>query len=280
MLLIFLQGEYKLSKDYIVKNIVPFDLALTLDCGQAFRWKALPDGSFEGIAMGKYLKITQDNNDLIFYNTTKEEYESVWRRYFDIDRDYTDILNRAGKNQKLAEITKNCGGIRILKQDPWEALCSFIISQNNNIPRIKGIIERLCENFGDKIEGGYAFPSAERLSALTVEELAPLRSGFRAKYILDAAKKCSSNLILGDIYSLDLDLARTTLMTIKGVGPKVADCALLFGFGFLNAFPMDVWMKRAMAVLFDNKLPDGFEDCAGIIQQYIFEYARSEKITF
>ncbi len=268
-----------MSKDYIVKNIVPFDLALTLDCGQAFRWKALPDG-FEGIAMGKYLKIKQENDDLIFYNTTKEEYEGIWRKYFDINRDYNDILNRARKNQKLAEITKNCDGIRILKQDPWEALCSFIISQNNNIPRIKGIIERLCENFGDKIEGGYTFPSAERLSMLTVEELAPLRSGFRAKYILDAAKKCSSNLILEDIYSLDLDSARTKLMTIKGVGPKVADCALLFGFGFLNAFPMDVWMKRAMAVLFDNKLPDGFEDCAGIIQQYIFEYARSEKITF
>ena len=280
MVLFYFQGEYKLSKDYILKNIVPFDLALTLDCGQAFRWKALPDGSFEGIAMGRYLKIKQENNDLIFYNTTKAEYESIWRKYFDIDRDYNDILNRAGKNKKLAEITKNCGGIRILKQDPWEALCSFIISQNNNIPRIKGIIERLCENFGDKIEGGYTFPSAERIASLTVEDLAPLRSGFRAKYILDAAIKCSGCLILDDIYSLDLDTARSSLMTVKGVGPKVADCALLFGFGFLAAFPMDVWMKRAMAVLFDNKLPDGFEDCAGIIQQYIFEYARSEKISF
>lgn len=269
-----------MSKDFVLKNVVPFDLALTLDCGQAFRWKALPDGSFEGIAMGRYLKIKQKNNDLIFYNTTKNEYELIWRKYFDIDRDYSDILNRAGQNELLNKITKDCGGIRLLKQDPWEALCSFIISQNNNIPRIKGIIERLCENFGDKIDGGYTFPSAERLSSLTVEDLAPLRSGFRAKYIIDAAKKCSNELALDDLYALDINSARDSLMTVNGVGPKVADCTLLFGFGFHSAFPMDVWMKRAMAVLFNNKLPDGFEDCAGIIQQYIFQYARTEKLTF
>lgn len=269
-----------MQKDFILKNIIPFDLALTLDCGQAFRWRSLPDGSFEGIALGKYLKIKQENNDLIFYNTTQDEYEAVWKKYFDIDRDYGEILNRAEKNELLAKIIKNCGGIRLLKQDPWEALCSFIISQNNNIPRIKGIIERLCESFGDKIEGGYTFPSAERLSSLTIEDLAPLRSGFRAKYIIDAAKKCSNELTLNNIYDLDIDSARNSLMTVKGVGPKVADCTLLFGFGFHSAFPMDVWMKRAMAVLFDNKLPDGFNDCAGIIQQYIFQYARTEKLTF
>lgn len=280
MVLIILQGEYKLSKDYILKNIVPFDLALTLDCGQAFRWKALADSSFEGIAKGRYLKIKQENNDLIFYNTSEADYNNTWCEYFDIKRDYSEILSRANKNETLAKITKSCSGIRLLKQDPWEALCSFIISQNNNIPRIKGIIERLCENFGDKIEGGYTFPTAERISSLSVDDLAPLRSGFRAKYIIDAAKKCSNGLVLEDIYSLDIDSARASLMQIKGVGPKVADCTLLFGFGFHSAFPMDVWMKRAMATLFDNKLPDGFEDCAGIIQQYIFEYARSEKLTF
>lgn len=268
-----------MQKDFILKNITPFDLALTLDCGQAFRWKSLPDGSFEGIAMGKYLKIKQQNNDLIFYNTTQTEYETVWKKYFDIERDYGEILNRAEKNELLAKIIKNCGGIRLLKQDPWEALCSFIISQNNNIPRIKGIIERLCESFGDKIEGGYTFPSAKRLSSLTVEDLAPLRSGFRAKYIIDAAKKCSNELALDNLYDLDIDSARSSLMTVKGVGPKVADCTLLFGLGFHSAFPMDVWMKRAMTVLFDNKLPDGFNDCAGIIQQYIFQYARTEKLS-
>lgn len=269
-----------MSKDLIIKNIVPFDLALTLDCGQAFRWVLTEDGCFEGIAMGKYLKIKQVDTDLIFYNTTEEEYESVWKYYFDFERDYGKILEKARKDELLNRITKDCGGIRLLKQDPWEALCSFIISQNNNIPRIKGIITRLCENFGDKIEGGYTFPTAQKLANLTIEDLAPLRSGFRAKYILSAAKKCSSEIDLSRLHTMTIDEARDILMTITGVGPKVADCTLLFGLGFHNAFPMDVWMKRAMAVLFNNKLPDGFSDCAGIIQQYIFHYARTEKITF
>lgn len=269
-----------MNKDLIIKNISPFDLALTLDCGQAFRWTENADGSFEGIAMGRYLKIKQDTENIIFYDTTEDDYNSIWKPYFDLERNYNEILNRARKNDLLLKITKNCGGIRLLKQDPWEALCSFIISQNNNIPRIKGIINRLCENFGDKIEGGYTFPTAERLSCLTVEDLAPLRSGFRAKYILSAAKKCSEEINLNTLHTLNIDDARNILMTITGVGPKVADCTLLFGLGFLGAFPMDVWMKRAMTVLFDNKLPEGLEDCAGVIQQYIFHYARTEKITF
>ena len=269
-----------MSKDLIIKNILPFDLALTLDCGQAFRWVPTQDGCFEGIAMGRYLKIKQENNYLIFYNTTEEDYQNVWKKYFDFERDYSEILNRARKNDLLLKITQNCGGIRLLKQDPWEALCSFIISQNNNIPRIKGIIERLCENFGEKIDGGYTFPSAEVISKLTVEDLAPLRSGFRAKYIISAAKKCTSEIDLNSLHKQPIDEARNILMTITGVGPKVADCTLLFGLGFHSAFPMDVWMKRAMAVLFDNKLPDGLDDCAGVIQQYIFHYARTEKINF
>ena len=269
-----------MCKDLIVKNVSPFDLALTLDCGQAFRWTATEDGAFEGIAMGKFLKIKQDKEDIIFYNTTEKEYNEIWKKYFDFNRDYNEILNRARKNPLLFKITENCSGIRLLKQDPWEALCSFIISQNNNIPRIKGIINRLCENFGEKIDGGYTFPTAEKLASLTVDDLAPLRSGFRAKYILSAAKKCSGEIDLSTLHTLNIDDARNVLMTISGVGPKVADCTLLFGLGFLSAFPMDVWMKRAMASLFNNKLPDGLDDCAGVIQQYIFHYARTEKIVF
>jgi len=269
-----------MSKDLIIKNISPFDLALTLDCGQAFRWTPTDDGAFEGVAMGKYLKIQQKDSDLIFFDTTEDEYNSIWKKYFDFERDYSEILSRARKNELLLKITQNCGGIRLLKQDPWEALCSFIISQNNNIPRIKGIITRLCENFGDKIEGGYTYPTAEKLATLTTEDLAPLRSGFRAKYILSAAQKCSTEIDLNSLHTLPIDDARNVLMKITGVGPKVADCTLLFGLGFHNAFPMDVWMKRAMATLFDNKLPNGLEDCAGVVQQYIFHYARTEKITF
>jgi N-glycosylase/DNA lyase len=269
-----------MAKDLIINNISPFDLALTLDCGQAFRWTMTSDDCFEGVAMGKFLKIKQQENSIIFYNTSKEEYDTIWKGYFDFDRDYNEILLKASKNEILKNISQNCGGIRLLKQDPWEALCSFIISQNNNIPRIKGIINRLCENYGEKIEGGFTFPTAEKLATLTVEDLAPLRAGFRAKYIIDAAKKCSSEIDLSSLHELTLDNAREVLMKIKGVGPKVADCTLLFGLGFHSAFPMDVWMKRAMAVLFNNKLPEGFEYCAGVIQQYIFHYARTNKITF
>lgn len=264
--------------DYIVTDIAPFDLALTLECGQAFRWNRAADGCFEGIAMGRFLRVRQlDGGDLVLYDTTEEEYRALWRDYFDLGRDYGAVVRRARQDERLRTVTQGCEGIRILRQQPWEALCSFIISQNNHIPRIKGIISRLCEQFGDPIPGGYAFPPPERLAGLTVEDLAGLRSGFRAKYILDAARRCSGELDLEGLRALPIDRAREQLMTVSGVGPKVADCALLYGLGFVEAFPMDVWMKRAMRLLFDGRLPDGLTDCAGIIQQYIFYYARQTK---
>ncbi|MDD6446716.1 MAG: DNA-3-methyladenine glycosylase 2 family protein, partial [Ruminococcus sp.] len=167
-------------------------------------------------------------------------------------------------------------GIRILSQEPWEALCSFIISQNNNIPRIKGIIDRLCRQYGEPIgDNLYAFPTAERLSRCTVDDLAPLRSGFRAKYIVDAATKVATNEInLHEIKKMPVEQARKELMKIKGVGPKVADCTMLYGMGKKECFPMDVWMKRAMEVLFPNLTPEDFGTNAGIAQQYIFHYSR------
>lgn len=262
-------------QNYIAKNIVPFNLALTLDCGQAFRWTSCTDGSFEGIARNRYLKIRQDGNDLIFYNTTEEDFKTIWFDYFDLGRDYNEIITRANKDSSIAPMTESFSGIRILRQSPWEALCSFIISQNNNIPRIKGIIERLCENFGEPLEKGYTFPSPERLKDLTVEDLAPLRSGFRAKYILDAAKKCCDTIALDNVMTLPINDARNCLMTIKGVGPKVADCTMLYGMGIAEAFPLDVWMKRAMSTIFTNGFPPELSDCAGIIQQYIFHYIRT-----
>ena len=171
------------------------------------------------------------------------------------------------------------GGIRILKQEPWETVCSFIISQNNNIPRIKGIIERLCENFGEKIEGGFAFPSAEKIAALSLEELAVIRSGFRAKYILDAARKFASGEISSErLEQLSTDEARSQLMKIYGVGEKVADCVLLFAFARIDAFPKDVWIKRAMEKLFSGDLPECAVPYAGIVQQYIFHFARTTKL--
>ena len=171
-------------------------------------------------------------------------------------------------------------GIRILNQEPWEALCSFIISQNNNIPRIKGIIDKLCTMFGDEIDKNlFSFPTAEKVASLSVEELAPLKSGFRAKYILDAARRVANGDVdLPSLRSLPLDEARNELMKIYGVGNKVADCTLLFGLNRIDAFPKDVWIKRAMEKLFNGSLPECASKYAGIAQQYIFYYARSTKL--
>ena len=158
-----------------------------------------------------------------------------------------------------------------------ELLCSFIISQNNNIPRIKGIIQRLCETLGEPSEEGlFHFPSPQRLAASSLEELAPLRAGFRAKYLLSAARLVTEGKVdLQAIPEMELEKARETLMLIHGVGPKVAECALLYGFHRLEAFPMDVWMKRVMAQWFPDKTPENFGPYAGIAQQYLFHYIRT-----
>ena len=178
----------------------------------------------------------------------------------------------------LKEACSYAPGIRILRQEPWEALCSFIISQNNNIPRIKGIIERLCGLSGQPILCGaetvYAFPTAEQLAACTPEDLVPVRAGFRAKYLLDAARRVSTGqLDLNALYTASLEDARSALMTIHGVGPKVADCVLLYGLHHTCCFPMDVWMKRAVQLL-PGISPESLGCTAGIAQQYLFHYAR------
>ena len=234
------------------------------------------NGVWNGIVKDKYIEIYRNGNDIVIINSTKQDFEDLWCDYFDLKRDYSGIYSTISQNETLKKAAEFGNGIRILNQQPFEALCSFIISQNNNIPRIKGIIDRLCENFGKKCGRRYSFPDAETLSKLTVEDLAPLRSGFRAKYIIDAAKKVASGEIdLEALKTTDLDTAREILMKIKGVGPKVADCTLLFGLSHIEAFPKDVWIKRAMAVLFDGNLPECAKDYAGIAQQYIFYYARS-----
>ena len=199
-----------------------------------------------------------------------------------MDFDYAGV--RAQLCQAHPDLTKMAEfapGIRLLRQDPWEALCSFIISQNNNIPRIQGIVQRLCQHFGQRTPDGFLFPTPERMAALTVEGLAPLRSGFRAKYLLSAAQLVSAGQVdLEALRVMPMEEARASLMQIVGVGPKVAECALLYGLHRLEAFPMDVWMKRAMAALFPGYQPEDFGEYAGIAQQYIFHYSRSNPKIF
>ncbi len=270
---------YKNNNVYI-KGIEEFDLPHTLDCGQAFRWKCDENGLWSGIAFNKHLTLEKlKDGTVVLYNTNKEDFNLIWKNYFDLDRDYAKIVNILSQNETMKAACEYSYGIRILNQEPFETLCSFIISQNNNISRIKGIVERLCENFGEKIDGGYTFPTAQKMATLTVEDLAPLRSGFRAKYLIDAAQKVASGEV--DLYHLryfTLENAQQELMKIKGVGPKVADCALLFSHHQDRAFPKDVWIKRAMDTLFGGELPDCAKEYAGIAQQYIFFYARDTKL--
>ncbi len=261
-------------------NVSRFNLADTLDCGQAFRWKE-ENGTWYGIAHGKKLRLHADGKDIIIEGANKDDYDKIWCKYFDLERDYDSIVAAVSANAKLKEISDMTGNIRILHQDTWEALCSFIISQNNNIPRIKGIIERMCEAFGDAVDGGYSFPTADRIASLDESDLAPLRCGFRAKYIIDAARKVSSGEVnLAALCDMETDKAAEELMKIKGVGPKVAACTLLFGCGHIDSFPIDVWIRRAMQVLFSDGLPEVAVPYAGIVQQYIFHYARLTKLEF
>lgn len=260
----------------VYRGVSDLDLAQTLDCGQSFRWEQEKNGDFRGVAFDREVTVHLDGGDFYIFGGKAED-SALWSDYFDLDFDYGVIKNElSALSPVLKSAAEYAPGIRILRQDSWEALCSFIISQNNNIPRIKGIIKRLCECFGDKTEdGGYTFPSAARLSDLSVEDLAPLKSGFRAKYLIDAAQKVSLGEInLDEVLVMPIDEARQSLMKIKGVGPKVAECALLYGMHRLECFPMDVWMKRAMAVLLPEFTIEDLGQYAGIAQQYIFHYSR------
>lgn len=262
-----------------IKGIEHFSLPETLDCGQAFRWEER-DGFWQGVAFEKFLKLKKnDDGTIILFNTTEQDFKNIWIDYFDLNRDYNEIITAVSNNEILKTACEYGKGIRVLNQEPWETLCSFIISQNNNIKRIKGIISRLCENFGEEKHGYYTFPTAEKIASLSLEDLSVLRSGFRAKYILDAAIKIQNGEVnLNTLKEMPVDLAREELMKIKGVGPKVADCALLFSHKHIEAFPKDVWIKRAMEKLFGGELPQEAVKYAGIIQQYIFFYARETKL--
>ncbi len=271
--------EMEIIKDQnniVVKTDGCINLDYTLDCGQSFRWEK-ENNIWTSAVRGKKISVEQiDENTICFLNTTKDAFNGIWKTYFDLERDYVSITSRFESDEYLKKSTEEYYGIRVLNQEPWEALCSFIISQNNNIPRIKGIIKRLCENFGEDLGGIYSFPSAEKLSKLTVEDLSPLRSGFRAKYIIDAAQKVANGEIDFDkIIESDIEYGRHELMKIKGVGPKVAECCLLYGCRKSDAFPIDVWVKRIMAEMY----PEGLCECAypeiGIAQQYLFHWRRN-----
>ena len=260
----------------IFENVTDLDLKETFSCGQCFRFSENDDGTFSGVVRGRAVTVGYQDNTLTLYGA-KEEDRALWEDYFDLCRNYTEVKKElSALHPVMKEAASYASGIRILSQEPFEALITFIISQNNNIKRITGIIGRLCESFGEEIsEGTYAFPTPAALAVLSEDDLAPIRAGFRHKYILDAARKVSAGEInLEKVRGLPYEEAKSELMKIKGVGVKVADCVLLYGLHRLDAFPMDVWMKRAMKELFDGMDPEVFKENAGIAQQYIFHYSR------
>lgn len=269
----------KIEQNLIFDDFFCLNLELTLFCGQAFRWQKKENGIFHGIIKGKIIECEQTEKEIIFKNVNDKETEKLIEEYFDLNRDYKSICKGLCKDESFKKAFSEYEGIRILRQDSWEALCSFIISQNNNIPRITGIIDRLCRNFGEKIgDDDYSFPSFERLKGITAEELAPLRAGFRGKYIADAVEKlCSGEINLEEIEKMPIELARQELCKIKGVGAKVAECTLLYGFGRMEAFPMDVWVKRIMTEMYPEGLPEFFKGNEGIAQQYLFHWRRQQK---
>lgn len=265
------------NKFYVLhKNC--FDICISLDCGQSFRWKKTGENSMHGVAFGRALDVVDEGDKIILYGADEKDYENIWKSYFDIDRDYTEICKKFLTDESLKKAVETYPGIRILRQDSWEALCSFIISQNNNIPRIKGIVERLCETLGDELgNGDYSFPSPEKVLEAGADGLANLRAGFRVKYILDAAQKVADGTVdFEKINNTDnLEEAAEELKKIKGVGDKVAACTLLYGFGKVDALPIDVWVKRILSELYPDGLPECTNGVKGIAQQYLFHWRRN-----
>lgn len=253
-----------------------FALPETLDCGQAFRWRPREDGSWEGVAGGRYLRLERQGPDLFLHGAGEADFP-FWRRYFDLDRDYEALAALFRRNPPLRQALDFCPGIRVLRQQPWETLCTFILSANNNIPRIKGIVERLCQGWGEAIPGTdlRAFPGPRALSPLGEEDLAPLRAGWRAAYLLDAARRVTQgSLDLEALDRLPAPQAEARLLEVKGVGKKVAQCVLLFAYGRVECIPMDVWMKRVMAELYPRGFPRYLRPCGGIAQQTLFHWYR------
>ncbi len=288
--------EY-LSKDnkIVIKGICDFNPRHTFDCGQCFRWNEEPDGSYTGVANGKVVNVRFLDDEIIIDNASEEDFKNFWHNYLDIERDYSKIKSLDKEDKFLKDAIEFGWGIHILNQDIFECLISFIISTQNQIPRIKKIVESFCTLFGDEIEYKgkiyHSFPDITKLKNVTLKDLEPIKAGYRSDYILDAVSCILDGRVdLSSIKNLSYPMAKAELMKIKGVGPKVADCVLLFSGGKSEAFPVDVWVKRTMSNLYLN---DGakekeiidfaskyFGEYAGFYQQYLFYYSRENNIKF
>lgn len=283
------------EQKYIIKNCKSFELKDIFECGQCFRWNKQEDGSYTGVFRRNVLNVKSKNNQIIISGICQEDIEKVCMDYFDLNRNYEEIKSKLSKvDNYMQESIKYGAGIRILNQDLWEMIISFIISANNNIPRIKKIIEKMSKEYGTEIEFRnqtyYTFPTTEQLSRANIQDLRKLGLGFRDKYIYETTKIIKERKIdLVELQEKDTTSARKELVTLAGVGPKVADCILLFStLKRFDVFPIDVWVRRVMNDLYihnevEEKVSkkeikklakEKFGDLEGIAQQYLFYWKR------
>lgn len=280
------------SRVFTLHSVSDLDADHTFDCGQCFRWNREEDGSYTGVVKDRAVNIKAENEMLTIDNCSESDYKEIWAEYLDMDRDYAGIKKTLSQHDSVMEKAVKYGsGIRLLHQDPWETVISFIISQNSNIPRIKKCIESLCANFGESLgeyrgQERFAFPSAEKLASLSLEDFAVCRLGYRDKYILETARAVASDggKTLAAARDMTFEDAEKYIRSLHGVGPKVANCILLFGLLKYESFPLDVWMKRIMHQLYgfeENDMKgmaayarEHFGEYSGFAQQYLFYYAR------
>lgn len=289
----------KFEDGIIVKEVQNFELAHIFECGQCFRWNKMDNGSYIGVAFGKVIEVEKRENDVLIYNISEEEFENLWVYYFDLHRDYSKIKENLSEDPLLKNAVEFGCGIRLLQQEPFEIIISFITSANNRIPMIKRCIENISKKWGGEIqykgEKYYAFPTIDELHKASLEELETTGTGFRAKYIKDTVEKIYKSKVedihqynINRIESLDDDECHNALQNFTGIGPKVADCIMLFSMNKYSAFPVDVWVKRAMEQLYlapDVSLKKirefgrgKFGVLSGFAQQYLFYYARENNI--
>ena len=283
------------EQHYEIEKNNSFNLKHIFECGQCFRWNKEVDGSYIGVIGNNVLNVREENNKIIFEGMCEDNINDLVTKYFNLNMDYEKIKQDLSKvDEYLKTSIKFGSGIRILKQDLWETIISFIISANNNIPRIKGIIERISKQHGKEIKFNgksyYTFPSVENLSKASVEDLRELGLGFRDKRIYETTKLFADGKYnLEQIEKIkDTNKIRETLLELPGVGPKVADCILLFGLNRFDVFPIDVWVRRVMNDLYiknedETKVKKEeieflaktkYAGLAGIAQQYLFYWKR------
>lgn len=280
---------------YIIENNKTFEPKHIFDCGQCFRWNIEEDGSYTGVFGNNVLNVKKEENKIIFKGICEKDIKEVVEDYFDFNTNYEEIKEKlASVDEYLKQSIEFGNGIRILNQDLWETIISFIISANNNIPRIKGIIERISKKYGKKIEWNkkeyYTFPTMEELNETTVEDLRALGLGFRDKRVYETTKIFVNKEITIQelIEEQDVNTLREKLLTLPGVGPKVADCIMLFGLKRFEVFPIDVWVRRVMNDLYiknedetkvknteiEKLAVEKYSNLAGLAQQYLFYWRR------